>query len=327
MESYTHKRIHELLLKARKPLFISDERIDGDSLGSSLALADFMKGIGKRVAVYVPEPVPEKYRFLPRVDQCTDDKQVFEDGEVDLVVMFDCSDGEYIRSLTAVLPGKPTVINIDHHNTNPRYGDVNQVVVASPATAEVVYQFYRVNNLIPSKDAATCLLTGICFDTTAFSNSGTNERALVASSDLIMYGARIHDIIRHMFSSRSVDALRVWGEALERLERHEGSGLVCTYITRADMERHGVSEDEIEGLSNFLNLVVDAETMIVLREAADGSVKASMRSLSKDVSAVAKAMGGGGHRLAAGFTLKPGEMTCDPAGCRTLVEKIAGMLN
>jgi phosphoesterase RecJ-like protein len=327
MESYTHKRIHDLLLRAKKPLFIADERIDGDSLGSSLAMVDYLKGLGRHVQVFVSTEVPEVYRFLPRIDHCTTDAAVFRDPDVDLVVSFDCSDGAYVGRLVATLPGHPTVVNIDHHATNPRYGHVNQVIVEAPATAEVVHGFFRTNNIVPSRDAATCLLTGICFDTTAFSNSGTNERSLAAASDLILHGAQVHDIIRHMFSSRSVDALRVWGTALERLERRGSSGVVCTYITQEDMRQHGVSEDEIEGLSNFLNLVVDAETMIVIRESVDGGVKASMRSLTKDVAKVAKAMGGGGHRLAAGFSLKPGETTADAEGCRALVEKIAGMLD
>lgn len=306
---------------AKKPVFISDERIDGDSLGASLALAEYLKGHGIRVPVFVSEPIPEKYRFLPNSDFCTDDIAVLQDDEIDLVVAFDCSDGTYIDRLVSHIPSHPTVVNIDHHKTNPRYGHVNQVVVESPATAEVVHQFFKANNIIPTKDAAVCLLTGICFDTTIFSNGATNERAFKAASELLLSGARVQDVIRTMFSNRSVEALRVWGTALERLYSHPGMDFVSTGFLRTDLDDHQVSEEEIEGLSNFLNLVTDAPFLMVLRETKEGDVKVSMRSTGKDVSRFAKIYGGGGHAKAAGFTVKNATLVCDQGGCWKVVRK------
>lgn len=324
MESYTHKRIHDLLVAAKRPVFIADERLDGDSLGSSLALADFLKGRGVRVPVYVAEAIPAKYQFLPNVDLCTSDVSIFDDPTIDLVVTFDCSDAAFVNRLHALVPSRPTIINIDHHATNSRYGHVNQVVTASPATAEVVYRFFRENDLIPSRDAATCLITGICFDTTVFSNAGTNVRAFEAASDLLMDGARIQEAIRNLYQSRSVDVLRVWGAALERLRHHPDRAVVATFLTRADLDANGVTEDEVDGISNFLSLVTEADVLFVMRETADGGIKVSMRSTGPDVSRVAKAMGGGGHTKAAGFGVKG--MVCDEKGCWELVEKSIGML-
>jgi phosphoesterase RecJ-like protein len=319
MESYVHKQIHDLLLTARKPVFISDERIDGDSLGASLALAEYMKGRGVTVPVYVSEPVPEKYRFLPNSDLCTHDLAVLQEEGIDLVVVFDCSDALYVDRLLAHVPGHPKVVNIDHHTTNSRYGDVNQVIVESPATAEVIHQFFKANHIIPTKDAAICLLTGICFDTTIFSNGATNERAFKAASELLLSGARVQDVIRTMFSNRSVSALRVWGSALERLYSHPGMDFVSTCFVRKDIEEHGVSEEELEGLSNFLNLVTDAPLLMVLRETKEGDVKISMRSTGRDISRFAKIYGGGGHAKAAGFTVKNATLVCDQGGCWKVV--------
>ena len=330
MESYTHRRIHDMLVAAKRPVFVADERLDGDSLGSSLALADFLKARGVRVPVFVSEPVPAKYQFLPNVDLCTTDASVFDDPSVDLVVIFDCSDANYVERIYASRPpglpaSRPPLINIDHHATNARYGQVNQVVTASPATAEVVYRFFRENHVVPSRDAATCLITGICFDTTVFSNSATNQRAFEAASDLMMGGARIQEVIRNMYQSRSVSVLRIWGAALERLRKHPERGIVATFVTRADMEENGVTEDEVDGISNFLNLVTDADVLFVMRETADGGIKVSMRSTGPDVSRVAKAMGGGGHVKAAGFTAFG--RVCDDKGCWEVVEKCLEVLN
>ncbi|HLD20652.1 MAG TPA: DHH family phosphoesterase [Patescibacteria group bacterium] len=321
MESYLHRQIHDLLVKAREPVFISDERIDGDSLGASLALADFMASRGKVVPVYVASMVPEQYRRLPRAHQCTTSLQIFDNPEIDLVIVFDCSDAEFVRSLVERIPGNPTVVNIDHHTTNSRYGHVNQVVEGAPATTAVVHQFFEENQIIPSRDAATCLLTGLCFDTTAFSNAATNERALDVASKLLLGGARVQDVIHAMFHNRSVSALRVWGAALERIEEDREQNMISTYLTRGDIDENHVSDDEIDGLSNFLNLVTDVDTLRVFRETADGHVKVSMRSLTRDVSEIAKQHGGGGHKRAAGYVIPQSKLVCGEDGCWR-VEKV-----
>ncbi len=314
MESYIHKQIHEELLKAENPVFISDERIDGDSLGAALAMVDYMHGLGKRVPVYITGNVPLQYQFLPRIDRCTSDKHVFDDETIDLVVTFDCSDGKFIGGLVDLIPADPKVINIDHHNTNPLYGHINQVVVHTAATAEVIYNFFKVNKIVPSRKAATCLLTGLCFDTSAFTNSATTESAFDAASDLILSGARVQEVIKTMFQNRSIGALRVWGLALERLYHDTEKDFVSTCLTQEDIRAHDVTEDEIDGLSNFLSLVTDTDTLFVMRETVDGDVKVSMRAQNRDVGKIAKTFGGGGHKKAAGFTVPKSKLVCDEKG-------------
>lgn len=320
MEVYTHKQIHDLLIRAKKPVFITDERIDGDCLGSALAVVDYMKGRGIKVPVYVPHEIPETYLRLPHIGNCGFDMSVFHDRSIDLIVTFDCSDHLYIKKCLDQIPGKPMVINIDHHKTNPLFGDVNQVLVDSPATCEVIYQFFKVNQIIPSREAATCLLTGIAFDTTLFTNDGANAKAFDASSDLVLYGARVQEVIRIMFKNRSVSALRIWGAALERLRAHSDQELISTYLTQEDIQKNNVTDEEVAGLSDFLNIVMDMETLFVLFETKSGHVKVSMRSASKDVSEIAASMGGGGHAKAAGFSVPNTKITCDEKGCWQVVD-------
>ncbi len=321
MERLVHERIADALRASRKPLFISDERIDGDSLGASLAMVHWMKHLKKDVQVYVNTEVPEKYTFLPGIEQCTHDLSVFQDPEVDLIVVFDCSDARYIETLTSHLPRSIPVVNVDHHATNSGYGTINQVLVGASATAAVVYQFFKANGITPSRDAATCLLAGLCFDTSVFSNSATNEQALRIASDLILHGGRIHEVIRHLFLSRSIGVLRVWGVALERLHENPVFGGVITCLTRADLEEGEVLAEEVEGLSNFLHLVLDADTVATLRETPEGSVVVSLRSRTVDVSAIAKAHGGGGHRRAAGYTVPHSHLEINIDGVWEVVAK------
>ncbi len=303
MELLTHKRIFDLLLAAQNPVLVSDVRVDGDSIGSVMAMYHFLLQHGKTARVYVAEAVPEQYRFLPDAYVCSADPTLFDDPTIDLVAVFDCSEASFVRGLVDRIQGNPTVINVDHHKTNPRYGHVNQVLVDSPATTEVLFRFFEANHCVITKHVSTCLLAGLCFDTNMFSNSATNERALSTASHLILHGARVQDVIQTMFQNRSVSALKVWGAALERLTDHEKIRVMTTVLTRKDIETHHVTDDEIDGLSNFLNLVADTNTLFVLRETKEGGIKVSMRSRTKDVSQIAAAHGGGGHAKAAGFTL------------------------
>lgn len=324
MESYLNHQIHDILLRSRHPVFISDERIDGDSLGSSLAVADYLTRYGKKTPVFVAQSIPSQYQRMPCIEFCTSDSCVFNDPEIDLVVVFDCSDAAFVEGLVSMIPTRPTVINIDHHVTNTRYGDINQVMEEAAATAFVIHRFFEMNNVIPSKDAATCLLTGLCFDTTAFSNSSTNEQVFDAASKLILHGARVQDVIKTMFKNRSVSALRVWGVALERLQEDKNEMTITTFLTRKDIEENQVSDEEIDGLSNFLNLMLDTGMLRVMRETHDGHVKVSMRSQTRDVAAIAKANGGGGHVRAAGYLIQNARLVCKDGVCWE-VEKTVGM--
>jgi bifunctional oligoribonuclease and PAP phosphatase NrnA len=304
MESYVSRQILQKLTNAQHPVLICDERIDGDSLGSALAVVDYLKlHHSIFVPVYVSEEIPQKYRFLSHIEHCTTDKEIFNNAAVDVVVSFDCSDEHFIQGLIKHCPNKPLLINIDHHASNALYGEINLVMKDAPATAEVVHRFFRNNNIEPSREAATALLMGICFDTMIFSHDGTNQRAFNAASELMKFGARSRQVVRAMMSNRTIPALRVWGKALERVYKHPFHDMISTCVTRKDIEEHGVSDEEIDGLTNFLHFMMETDTLFFIRETTKGDVKVSMRTISRDVSRFARAMGGGGHMKAAGFTI------------------------
>ncbi|HBP00075.1 MAG: Phosphoesterase RecJ domain protein [Candidatus Uhrbacteria bacterium GW2011_GWF2_41_16] len=303
MPTFSRQRIFHRLNEAQNIIFIPDKRIDGDSIGAVLALADYFKRLKKNVCIFVSESLPEKYQFLPGASVCISDFSLIEKEMFDLAVSCDCSDAVYVTDIIHRFPRPPFLINIDHHKTNSYYGDMNLVEEEASAACEVVYRLFRTNQIIPSREAATCLLCGIAFDTTIFSNDGTNARALEAASELVLYGARTQDVIRMIFRNRSIAALRIWGLALERLRTHEGLSFVSTCLTRKDMEENGVTDDEVDGLSDFLNVVVNVQTLFVLRETKDGGIKVSMRTTDRNVANLARMFGGGGHIKAAGFTI------------------------
>ncbi|MFH1252721.1 MAG: DHH family phosphoesterase [Candidatus Uhrbacteria bacterium] len=298
------EQMHEKLVAAERPLLVADERLDGDSLGSSLAVADYLLRLGKPVQIFVSEAVPEKYRLLPHQEKVFFDQENLSKLSPDLIVTFDCSDEDYINSVIEKLNGpRPMILNFDHHITNSKFGHLHFVDIEAPATCEIIHRFFKVNKIEVTREMATCLFSGLVFDTTSFSNDATTATALASASELLLAGARGGEAIRLLLKNRSLPALRLWGVALERLWFHEEYQAVATCITSNDMENFQVSEDEIDGLSNFLQNVVANDTICVIRETKDGGVKFSLRTHTGDVAVIARANGGGGHAKAAGFTV------------------------
>lgn len=301
-----YKQIKDLIDSADHVLLLTDERIDGDTLGSTLGMYHILRTMGKEVTVYSPKPMAPMFAFLPGADAIRRDAEVFQDESVDLVIIFDCSDGEYIqeRDLLPSLKRRVPLISFDHHATNPRYGTVNLIEEDAASTADVVWRFIKAMHLPMNKEAAQCILTGICHDTEAFSTSNTTAACLDAAHELSKHGAKLQEIVRETMMKKSVETLRLWGLAFERLHQNEEFDAVCTALTRKDVDELGVKESDTRSMINFLNAMLDdVDTILVLKETEDGAVKGSLRSHTRDVAALAEKNGGGGHRRAAGFKI------------------------
>jgi phosphoesterase RecJ-like protein len=323
MSSSVLKQIHEKLIQAKQPLLVADERLDGDSLGSSLATADYLLRLGRPVRLFISEALPKKYQNLPHHHLCFSSFDELAKLSPDLVVSFDCSDAKYIGKVIAALSGPaPFVINIDHHVSNPRFGQLCLVEPGAAATCEIIIRFFQENGIAISQAAASCLFSGLIFDTTVFSNSVTNARVLAQASEMLLLGGRGDEAIRLLLKDRSLSALRVWGVAMERLFHHQEWQATATAITREDMETFGVNEEDLDGLANYLHWALAVDTTCVFRETKDGGVKVSLRTRDGDVAAIARVHGGGGHTKAAGFTIKDSRLVCQPDGCWRIMEMI-----
>jgi bifunctional oligoribonuclease and PAP phosphatase NrnA len=302
MESIKHKQINQAIDKVNHVLILPDERIDGDSLGAALALYRYLDRVGKQVTIVCSDQIPEKYQFLDNHELCSVDQDLLNDKTIDLIVCLDSSDAGYVQRLTDQVPGRVPVINMDHHASNPGYGDIVQVIVGQAATTEILYSFFKENNIYIDPEMATALLTGIYFDTTVFSNKSTRERSLSIASELFMLGARVQEIVRYLQLNRSLAVLKIWGLALERLQKHSVLDVVTTFVTLKDLEDLDAPHESLDGLTNFLHGIIEIDSLVVLREIPEG-VNGSMRTMTGDVATLAQMFGGGGHTKASGFTL------------------------
>ncbi|MFA6429885.1 MAG: DHH family phosphoesterase [Patescibacteria group bacterium] len=301
------RQLFEAIQHANRILVIGDGRPDGDSVGSSTALVTWLLDLKKDVHTFCALPVSGTFGYLDNAYRFTTDPTVFEHA-YDLIIICDAGDLKH-GGIQDHLPRTPkgfTLVNIDHHATNARYGDMNVVFPEASSTCEVVYRFFEANNIPVDDRMATSLLAGILTDTGTFSNPATNAYAMDIAGKLIARGARYQEIIRRAFKNKSTDILRLWGLALARLQYNPTYDIATTYFFRNDYAALG--EEAAEGVSNFLNAVCgSADTILVLRETGDGMVKGSLRSIKRDISKLANLLGGGGHKKAAGFTI-PGRL-------------------
>jgi phosphoesterase RecJ-like protein len=326
MSSLLYEKVQEHIATAGHILLLTDERIDGDTMGSTMGLFHVLKDLGKKVEVFSPKPLPQSFKFIPGIDVIRRDAEVFLQPSIDLVIISDCSDGEYIKKFLPTMPHKVPLISFDHHATNPMYGTINVVEPTAASTADVVWRFVKNVGYAVSPEAAQCFLTGIYTDTNVFSTANTTTAALEASTELVKLGADPKIIVRNHMMNRSVSALRLWGLVFGRLFHDPELDAVATAITRQDLQNFGATDEDLKSISNFLNEMLEEkhDVVVVYVEKGDGSVKGSLRSRNRDVAKLAaEKYGGGGHKLAAGFKI-PNSKLVEKDG-RWVVEKISGV--
>lgn len=301
--------IHEhLTQRARRVVVVPHKNPDGDTLGAATAFVHYLKLFGVQPVLWCKTGVSSALRFIPHADEVQCDPAIWEREQFDTVCVFDASDLAFcgIADRVTALRTTPTIINFDHHFTNARFGTFNVIDLSAASTTEVVYHYVHALGVTMDGSLATALLTGLMTDTGNFSNPATSARALDVGATLMRAGGNYQAILAYTYQNKSPRALQLWGRALERLTIKPELHLAYTVLTRDDMETYcGVSND-VEGVANFLNALGEVPVALVLQETHDGMVKGSLRTTRDDidVSALAQALGGGGHKKAAGFSVR-----------------------
>lgn len=306
------QQIYQEISQAKSILLISHQKPDGDTLGANLAFFTYLKRLGKEVHSFCLDRIPKYFEFLPYSHLITTDHKIFT-VNYDLVITIDCASLDYagIDKLITALPSNYQLINIDHHVTNPRYGDLNLVIDNASSASEIVYRLFKDWQIDWEQDIATALLCGLVTDTDGFKNAGTSYQALSAAAHLVNCGAKTHQIVQKALNNTNLNSLRLWGLALSRLKKSSRYDLIYTYITQQDLTDCQVETNASEGIINFLHILKEGKIIMLLKEEPDGLIKGSLRTTSQvDLTKLAAIFGGGGHKKAAGFSL-PGRLVYD----------------
>lgn len=307
MFSAQARTIFQQIKAANNILLIPHQQPDGDALGAVTALAELCTTLGKPFQIFCHTPASDRFDYLEHIEHLTSDTAVWQKPQWDLIIVCDSGDLGYagVDKHIDALAKKITLINIDHHVSNSRYGDFKLVVDTASSTCEVLYHFFTVNHVPINQAMAVSLLTGVMYDTDNFTNGATSQTALAIGSDLVRRGADLSFVRHVLFQNKSIASLHVWGAVLARLTKIPELDLTYTYITSEDLRAHALDQKDAEGIANFLSTLGETDMTMFLKENADGQIKGSFRTThdTHDVSLMAKQFGGGGHKKAAGFTV------------------------
>ena len=279
---------------------------DADAMGSMLGLGLHLREQGKRVVASAPnqpDDLPRWVEALPGTDLLVPPGDVPK--EPALMVSLDAADIARLEGLGPAMQRARTSICIDHHRSNPGFGTIDLVDPEAAATAIVVYRLLEHVGGEIGDDTAACLYAGIVTDTGRFQFEAASPEVLRIAADL---RERSFDHVRlsqALYADSSVGYLRLLGSVMPRVEHVPEANLVWTYVTREDLKAAEVPTQDTDDMIDLVRTAREADVAAVLKEQVGGGYKVSMRSRGDtDVSSLAAAFGGGGHRLAAGYTSK-----------------------
>jgi bifunctional oligoribonuclease and PAP phosphatase NrnA len=293
---------------ADKLIVVSHENPDGDALGSLIAMQEILATQGRDSLMFIDAselPLPQEYRFfeLPGLVSAPP-----EDLGERTIVFLDCGNLERNPAEAFRFAGAH-IVNIDHHHDNTLFGTVNYVLPDASCTAEIVWDLMYGLGVRPTPSIAEALYVGLITDTGRFMYENTGPRAHVMAADLIEAGVDVHEIYRRVYEGVPYGKLALLARGLAKIHRYDGGRLTVTELDAQDFAASGAEESYSEGVIDHLRAVEGTAVAALIRERTGNSDGAAARKVSLrasddrvDVSAIARAQGGGGHRQAAGFS-------------------------
>jgi len=307
----TREMVLSALRDGQRFVLVTHEHPDGDALGSLVAMQRILVALGKDSVAFVSSgefPLGYEYRWMD-LDGVT--STVPDDLAERTVVFLDCGNidrnpVEEFRRCDA------TILNIDHHHDNTRFGTIDHVVEDASCTAEIVWDLMQGLGIELTTAVAEVLYVGLVTDTGRFSYENTGPRAHLMAADLVAAGVDVALVYRRVYEGWPEPKLRLVALALSRAQFGANGALALTQLSADDFRQTGAEDGYTEGIVDRLRAVDGTKVAALTRELSDGSGrwKVSLRSSDGDVdvSVIARAGGGGGHKAAAGFTT---EMTRD----------------
>lgn len=312
--------IGKVLSGAKSILIFPHGSIDGDALGSSVALCLGLRSIGKTSYIMMDENIPDNIKFIEN-GCCSWDLDVVAEPEVCV-----CMDnGEISRIFTRqelFFKGKTTVL-IDHHKSSEPFLDYNYIDVTSAASAEIIYDLLLSMGININLAMAEAIYTGIVTDTGRFQYSNTTQRTHEIVSKLMDHNIDQNKVSVEIYQSVSHEKMRLQTKILSTLEIVCNGQVAVAYMTKKMLSKTGAKDEETEGIVEILRNLKGVEVAVFAKEKDNEGVKVSMRSkFAFDVSVIAQQFEGGGHMKAAGFSSTEPIQTVLEKLIKTIEEKM-----
>ena len=298
-------RIIEAIRESDTICIVGHVRPDGDCVGSQVGLGIALRNEGKKVVCWNEDNVPLKYRFL--------DKEGFlqkprSGMKFDLVIATDCASFARLGLAGECVTERKLLINIDHHESNPRYGDLNWVSPKEASTGELIYRLLCAARWPVTKPIADCLFTAVSTDTGSFQYSNTRPRTLQIAGNLVARGADLAKICDEVYQSYPVSRAKLLKHVYSKFRLTYDDRIAYFWLKKADFARTGSDSDDTEGLIDHIRAIEPVVVACVFEEIEPELTRISLRSKNAkvNVNEIAALFGGGGHPAAAGARI-PGK--------------------
>ncbi len=295
--------ITKLLEKNNSFLITSHKNIDGDAIGSELALYFILKKLNKKPIILNQDRLPRIYNFLPDSDKvhCLEDNYI-NIKNIDVGIIVDCSNFERIEETYKIFKNIKNIINIDHHNSNKKFGKLNYIDSSASSVGEIIYDLIKFINLdLLDEKISTCLYTAIITDTGSFRYSNVSSKTFSVVSDLASQGIKPNLIADNIYNRNTYSGLKLLGKALLTLEVDESNYVSWLTITRDMLNNTEANDEEVEGIIDMARTLENTEVSILFRETKDNKIKVSFRSKGDfNVNKFAGKFNGGGHPNSSG---------------------------
>lgn len=296
-------QVIEAIKKYKRFLITAHVNLEGDSLGSQLAMKELLEKLGKNAFIYDSDPVPEHYKFLPKAGDVMN--KIDESAVFDAALVLDCPTLRRTGKVAGFIKDK-FIINIDHHISNEKFGKINWVDAEASSAGEMVYALFKKMGLAPTKEAALYLYIAILTDTGSFNYENTSSVTHEIAGELLGYGLDPALVSEQVYERRSIEDIKLLGEVLSSIKVTKEGDVAYLEVTRKMLKDTGADIAKSEGLVNYARSIDKVRVAMLFREDSKvrDSIHVSFRSKGDiDVNAIAQVFGGGGHAKASGCVI------------------------
>lgn len=293
----------DIIKGSKKILLLSHVNPDGDTLGSMCAMYSMIYNRFKiKADMNVVSNIPFNYKFLPNINLA---QRYYNQSLVyDLVITLDVAAIDRVRDSKIFFNKAKVTVNIDHHKTNPKFGDYQLIEPEASSTGEVLYNYFKKNDWKIDKDSAICLYTAIMTDTGNFRFENTTSNVFRAVADLVEAGANPNRLYKYCYETKSKNFVMFQNYCVNKAEFLNDNKIAYTVVYKKDLEKFSAGDDYTDGIAETLRAIDSTEVAFVVKEVDSKTTKVSMRSKQLDIAQICAKFGGGGHTFAAGCTIK-----------------------
>lgn len=300
-----YKQFDEAVKNAESIIIFSHVNADGDTLGSNLALANFIEQkYGKKPESVYIGTLPASYTYLPGYDTFKNITDIDPNKKYDLAVAVDVASKDRLVSGSLVYDNAKVKANIDHHKTNIAYGNINITDAGAACVGVILYKMFKNLNFDIDLDTARCLYTSLMTDTGGFKYENTTPETFIIASELVEKGVSPNKEYRSCYETKPQSMIQFRAHVVCNTMFYDNGRIAFAKITRSDMSKFNATDEYTEGIVEVLRTSKNVEVAAILKETKEGYTKVSLRSKTLDLTPIVIDFGGGGHAFAAGCTIK-----------------------